>query len=485
MSVGVLLALTGPVESSLVQVLDGSGSGVRVVRRCADVPEVLAAAAAGLGAVAVLSADLPGVDRTVVSRLRAAGVRTVLVAEAVDVDRCAALGADAVEVLPQPVQALADVVTAVASAVGTGGGVPPTGRRATADGAGDGAGAGRAPGVRTGEPGPLPVARGAATDRSADGPAADGPPVDVPAAADTEAPADGPDGGASAPPQRGRLVTVWGPPGAPGRTTLAVTLAAELATLSGSALLVDADTEAPAITQVLGILDDSSAVAALARHAANGRLDRATLRRLCPVVDDTLRVMTGLTRADRWRELPEAALEVVWDVARESAPWTVVDTGAALETGAGDGTFGPRRHQATLSALRAADVVVVVGAGEPVGMRRLVMALGELTDEVLLTPGTERVVVVNRVRASAAGPSPARSIHEALVRFAGVDDAVLVPDDRPALDKAVLQGRTLTAVAPASPARLAVEQLARRLAGERERRGRRRRTGAWPAGARH
>ncbi|WP_418606036.1 DEAD/DEAH box helicase [Georgenia sp. SUBG003] len=183
----------------------------------------------------------------------------------------------------------------------------------------------------------------------------------------------------------GRLVVVWGPPGAPGRTTLAVTLAAELAVLAGSANLVDADTEAPSVTQVLGILDDASAVAAVARQALNGRLDPTVLRRLCPVVDGNLHVMTGLTRADRWRELPAAALEVVWDVARASAPWTVVDTGATLD-GDPDGAYGPRRHAATASALAAADVVVVVGAGEPVGMRRLVMALGELSDATCSLP---------------------------------------------------------------------------------------------------
>jgi Flp pilus assembly CpaE family ATPase len=107
-------------------------------------------------------------------------------------------------------------------------------------------------------------------------------------------------------------------------------------------------------------------------------------------------------------------------------------------------------------------------------MGGLVMALGELADADVLAPGARRMVVVNRVRASAAGPSPAQSVHEALARFAGVADALIVPDDRPALDRAVLQGRTLTQVAPTSPARRAVEQLAQRLSGERPRRSRRR-----------
>ncbi|WP_127131809.1 hypothetical protein [Georgenia sp. SYP-B2076] len=505
MSVGALLALTGPVEVELVQALDAPGTGVRVVRRCADVPEVLAAAAAGLGAVVVLSADLPGVDRTVVARLHAAGVAAVLVAQERDRKRCAALGADRVEPAETPVVALADVVVALARAAGRqgpAGPTPPDGpgaRHATADG---GPARRTAAGIRGGRP----TGRDESNDGRVGGAPGDRvPPTDDGRADDTgdgDAHTETPDAGADYDPTAGawadydpaagagadghgpaagagaddhgpaagagRLVAVWGPPGAPGRTTVAVTLAAELAALAGTALLVDADTEAPSVTQVLGLLDDSSAIAVVARQATHGRLDATTLERVCPVIDGGLRVLTGLTRADRWRELPPAALEVVWEVARRTSPWTVVDTGSGFEVDGGfDQAFGPQRHQATVSALAAADVVVVVGAGEPVGIRRLVMALGELGDRRVMREDAERVVVVNRVRASAAGPRAAQSIHEALARFAGVGDAVLVPDDRPALDKAVLHGRTLTQAAPSSAARAALHELARRLVGDR------------------
>lgn len=439
MTVGVLLALTGPGETALVQALDGPGTGVRVVRRCADVPELLAAAGAGLGTLAVVSAELHGVDRAVVARLSGAGVRTVLVADPADVERCRALGAEHM-MATGPVPELADLVASLAAAPGAGSGP----RRAD------------------------PAARPA-------GPADGAPPADTAAATPTDDPTVDDDGPGPARSEPGRVVAVWGPPGAPGRTTLAVTLAAELAALGGPVLLADADTQAPSVTQVLGLLDDSSAVVGVARQASSGRLTADVMRRACPAVDGSLAVMTGLTRADRWRELPGAALDAVWDTAREVYPWTVIDTGAGLDDDAGDAMFGPRRHQATASALAAADVVVVVGAGEPVGIRRLVTALSELADSGMVRPGARRIVAVNRVRASAAGPSPERSIHEALARFADVHDALIVPDDRPGLDRAVLEARTLTAAAPASPARLAVESLARELAGERPRRVRRRR----------
>ncbi|MEE6282713.1 hypothetical protein [Georgenia sp. MJ170] len=420
MTTGVLVAVRGAAEAELVGHLDAAGTGTRVVRRCADVAEVLAAGLAGLGGVAVVSADHAGLDRTVVTRLAGAGVRTVLVAAAEDEPRCLGLGAAAVlDAAGDPAQwaaAVRDVAATVEHA--------------------DGAPVVPSPGAR-----PTPeVTEAGEPDAGA-----------VPAAP------------ATAPP--GRLVVVWGPRGSPGRTSVAVDLVHELAT-TGPALLIDADTEAPSVAQVLGLLDETAGIAAAARLAGSGRLDATAFAGLCVTVADGVRLLTGLTRADRWRELPTAALDVVWERAREAAAWTVVDVAAGIEDAPGgfESAFAPRRHQATLAALAAADVVLVVGAGEPVGMHRLVLALQELADAGVTSATARRLVVVNRVRSSAAGAGAEQAVVESLARFAGVTDAVLVPDDRPAFDRAVLRGVTLAVAAPASPARDAVRELAARVA---------------------
>ncbi len=425
MTTGVLLALTGPEEAELVSLLDAPGTGLQVVRRCADVPEVVAAGLAGLGALAVVSAELPGLDRPVLRQLAAAGVRTVLVAPAADVPRCRALGATVVAEAESGPRGWAQLVDELA---------------------------------RSGDVDEPPAAR----------------PAPAVAAADA-APA-------------GRLVVVWGPRGSPGRTTVAVNLAYELAA-GGEVLLIDADTEAPSITQVLGVLDETAGIAAAARLAGDGRLDGEALRSLTRRLEKGPRLLTGLTRADRWRELPAASLDVVWERSRELTAWTVVDVGAGIDDPVGGAAAGmaPRRHQAALSALAAADVVVVVGAAEPVGMHRLVMALQELTEAAVCAPHAQRHVVVNRVRGSAAGASPEEAVIESLARFAGVSDPLLVPDDRAALDRAVLRGAALAEVAAGSRARAGVQELAQRLAGgtspgrsrRRNRRGARRaRSGA-------
>ncbi|MFE5310180.1 CpaE family protein [Isoptericola sp. NPDC056605] len=439
--VTVLCAVRGAAETDVVLALGGPGSGVTVTRRCGDVAELLAAAAAGAGAVALVSGDLPGLDREAVGRLHAAGVRVVALGDDVaPAPRLHALGVDAV------VERYDEALLLAA--------------------------------VRDAAPVPAAASAPGAPDLLVLGRAAD---VDDPLAAEEvrgleDAVAD------DAAPRRGRVVAVWGPVGAPGRTTTAIELAAVLGGLSGGrrrhgrarreaasagtehALVVDADTYGASVAARLGLLDDAPGLAAVARAAAHGSLDLPTLARHSPVVGGRLRVLTGITRAARWPELPASAVEVVLERARELADWTVVDCGPLLEA---DellmyDTHAPQRNGATLAALQAADVVVVVGAADPVGVQRLVRGLEDLRDVPVPVSG-ERVVVANRVRASAAGSRPEAAVRDALARYAGVDDVHLVPDDPAGLDAALLAGRTLAEEAPGSSVTVAFEGLAQRV----------------------
>jgi len=264
----------------------------------------------------------------------------------------------------------------------------------------------------------------------------------------------------------GRVVAVWGPAGAPGRTTTAVALASEVAALGRSALLVDADVYGGAVAQVLGLLDESPGLAAATRLANAGTLDLPALAGLARAVGPQLRVLTGIARADRWPELRPASLEVVLELGRSLAAVTVVDCAFALEQDeelAYD-TAAPRRNGATLTALETADTVVAVGSGDPVGLHRLVRGLADLREAV---PGVEPLVVVNRVRSSAVPGDTAGEIRAALSRYAGVTDCVLVPLDVAGVDSALAAGRTLAEASPASPARAALASLAAALVGVR------------------
>lgn len=413
--VTVLVAVRAADEEASAVTVLGSQPRVTVVRRCAELAELLAAAEAGAGTAAVVSGDLPGLDREAVGRLRSAGLRVVAVEDpATPAERLAGLGCDAVV-------AGGDAENLVAAVRG------------------------------------------------------DAPEVVEPRSL-------APDLGGRA----GTVVAVWGPPGSPGRTTTAIELAAALAGIgtevprrsgllrrprpvtrphgSDTVLLADADTYASSVTSRLGLLDDAPGLAAAARAAGQGVLDVVTLAGHSPVVLPGVRVLTGITRASRWPELPATSLDMVFQRCRELAAWTVVDCGPVLEV---DellmyDTRAPQRNGATLSALQAADVVVVVGGADPVGLQRLVRGLEDLRDAAVPVSAA-RLVVVNRVRDAAVGRRAESQVRDALARYAGVEDVHLVPDDPAGLDTALLAGRVLAECAPGSPARAAFVGLAGRV----------------------
>jgi Flp pilus assembly CpaE family ATPase len=412
MAVQVFTAVTGAAwESSLVGALDRSDHGVTVVRRCVDVSELLAAAATGTGQAALLSAELRRLDVDAVDRLTAAGVAVVGLVEPGDekaADRLRQLGV--LHVLPADSEAEV-IAQALREAV---------------------AGAPAAP-------------------RDIADPQTALPALGLPAP-DDERPAG-----------RGRLVAVWGPTGAPGRTTVAVGVADEAARLGVSSLLVDADVYGGVVAQVLGLLDDSPGLAGAARQAGAGTLDSAALVRLAWAVRPQLRVLTGLARADRWPELRPRAVTTVLEEARRLAELTVVDCAFNLEDDEelSFDTAAPRRNGATLAVLEAADTVVCVSGADPVALQRCVRALDDLR-EVL--PEVSPVLVVNQVRRGPVAGDPQREIAAAMERFSGRDVAFFLPADRRATDAALAAGRTLAEVAPGSALRAGLRGMAAVLA---------------------
>ncbi|WP_380167546.1 CpaE family protein [Jannaschia sp. R86511] len=483
--VAVVSAVAGATESAVASALSGRRDLV-LVRRCADVAELLSVVEAGLAGVAVLSESFPQLDADVVDRLRHHGCAVVGVVDPQreSSERLRAWGVVVVDVDPgagpatgtsEPSDAALALARAVLTAgpraagpaagpgspAGPGSGAAATGR-ATTGGAGAAGGPGRAAGAGASggaDGAQVPHASGyswpAGTPRPAHaGPGAPPGPVDPddPTAARSAEPAD-------VVTRRGRLVAVWGPAGAPGRTTVAVGVAAELAAAGAEVLLVDADTYAASVAQVLGLLDESPGLVAAVRAGLDGRLDPDRLARLAPVVAPRLRVLTGLTRSARWSELRPAGLQAVWSSARRLVDHVVVDLATPLEEDdeLSYDTAAPRRNGAALDVLRAADDVLVVGSADPVGLQRLVRGLQDLA---LAVPGVSPQVVVNRVRSDAVGRNPRLRVREALDRFAGVRDLRLVPDDRPATDRALLAGRTLHEAAPDSPASLALRATA-------------------------
>jgi Flp pilus assembly CpaE family ATPase len=427
-SVGLLTAIGNPTrEADLVAALGREAHGVHVVRRCVDVADLVATATAGVARAAVLSADLRRLDGETLTRLAVSGVAVVgLVPSADDSAEHRLRRLGVAHVLP--LDAPADVIAReVLSAVTTGAVAP--------------AHAMAAPGAL------VPPAPRSAGDADVDASRADA---------------------------SGVVVAVWGPTGAPGRTSVAIGLAAELAALGTETLLVDADVYGGSVGQLLGLLDESPGLAGACRLANNGSLDHGALAELAVQVRPGLRVLTGISRAERWPELRPSALDVVFGLARSLAAVTVVDCGFCLERDEelSFDTAAPRRNGATLTVLEGADTVLAVASGDPIGLHRYVRGLAELAEAV---PTVSPVTVVNRVRAAAVGGGNAQTeIRTALERFAGVRDAWFVPLDIASYDSAVASGRMLTEAAKNSPARTVLQSLAASLVGAPTPRRRRR-----------
>jgi MinD-like ATPase involved in chromosome partitioning or flagellar assembly len=260
-----------------------------------------------------------------------------------------------------------------------------------------------------------------------------------------------------------RVIAVWGPAGAPGRTTIAIGLAAELAARGHSVCLIDADTYGGTVAPALGLLDESPGFAAACRLAGADTLTAAELDRVAQTASSAsgapFSVLTGIGRPHRWPELSARRVTAVLDQCRQWRSIVIVDAGFNLE---GDEEVSsdlaaPRRNGATIAALRVADAVVAVGAADPIGLARLLRTHADLLETV----ETAKVrIVANRVRASVLGIDPHGQVRQSLDRFAGIRDAVLIDDDQDAADAALLTARPVPAAAPRSSLSKGVAELA-------------------------
>lgn len=376
----LLLAAGEAWESPALADLEAHPGAV-VLKRCVDVDDLLAAVASGQADVAVVSLDAPGLDSSSIAHLRRHAVRPVAVtrmrSDDPDVREHARRLGVAVVVGAGELDSLPAVVTSIEDGADT---------------------------------------------WSRDGVAAAPPRVPEPATG------------------TGRVVVVWGPAGAPGRTTVATNLACEVARRGVDVVLADLDPYGGAVAQQLGILDEVSGLLSASRLASSGQLDDR-FASVCRGIGEHLAVVTGLPRADRWREVRAAQADQLLERAR-SAGEVVVDTGFCLEDDGGADFGGrPTRNALTLAALEQADEVVVVGAADPVGLARLARGLVDLRDR---TAGLPVRVVVNRMRGSIGWSE--KEIAGMVEGFSRTTGLHFLPEDRSGTDRALVSGRPLVEV---------------------------------------
>ena len=271
MTIGLLTAGSGQTwENDLVAALDVSGAPFRVVKRCVDIADVLAEAGTGQISVLVISASLRRLDTEAVHRLQVCKVAVVGVHQAAD--HRAAIRLDRIGIsiaLPDDVGAAVMIATArtAAEAISATPGVPAPSTSAAVEAE---PGSDRVHGT-TGIAGGHPAGDGSGGGHPADGHRATSFSSDPTAAllyTQIEPPEEP---AAESNPPNGRVIAVWGPTGAPGRTTVAAGLAVAAAG-SIATLLIDADVYGGVLASAFGLLDESPGLAGACRMAANGRL---------------------------------------------------------------------------------------------------------------------------------------------------------------------------------------------------------------------
>lgn len=247
---------------------------------------------------------------------------------------------------------------------------------------------------------------------------------------------------------RGRVIAVWGPVGAPGRTTISAALASLLARRGVKTVLVDGDQRSGSVAPALGLLDEVPGFVASCRLADRGNLTPDDLRRLAHRYDSGGSAFDVLTGVSATRVYPEVTADSVTEVMEGCrGVWeaVVVDVGsdvAALEQ-APDAS-----HIVATTLIAEADEVIALCRATPVGVARFARAYPDVVqrrDDRPVTP------VVNGVDTSRRAMKDEATLREALRRFAGVNAPAVVPRDPDSCLAAEMAGVSVVDCAPKSP----------------------------------
>ena len=252
----------------------------------------------------------------------------------------------------------------------------------------------------------------------------------------------------------GKIVTVWGTHGAPGRSTIAFNLAALAAQQGQQVCLIDADTYAPSLDALMALEDTGSGLAILCSDADRAQLDEkkagAIMERV-PLKNGTFDFLSGITSSSRWPEVRARAFAEVLEWLKHRYDLVICDVAAPIEVDE-ELTFdgpAPRRNAATLTALACADRVIALGEADVIGLPRLINLAREVQSRPdLFAPETDVQYWLNRSRREAAGFNPEAKMRDNWARYLSVSLTGVIPYERKVMDRLRRNGEALLEVAP-------------------------------------
>ncbi len=246
----------------------------------------------------------------------------------------------------------------------------------------------------------------------------------------------------------GMSIGVWGATGAPGRTTVATSVASLFAARGMKTLVIDADSRSGAIAPALGLLDEVPGFVAACRLVDRGQLTSDDLRRLAhryQAAGHSFDVLTGVTSG---RLHPEVNADTVTDVLSNCLRmWEVVVVDAGSDCAPVDRAPTPAEVVAT-TVVSVSDAVLAVVAATPVGVARFSRAFPDVTARRV---GKPVKVLLNGVDMSRRSLADEATLREALRRFADVNVADVIPREASGCRQAEMSGVSVADATPQSP----------------------------------
>lgn len=391
----VLLALRGSLETEVVTALGSAKPSIVVARRCADLAEVLAAAQAGIGSIAIIE----DADMTFIHDLHSCGVQIVAVAAG---ENGRERGIDAI-CSPFAAEVLACVQSLISNPLPA----------ATFDAPSEPQAEGQLVAVwgSAGSPGRSVLARDLAAEFAARN---------------------------CAEPSRSRGWGRWG------KKSRHRSGSFDTENTTRHTLLIDADTYNPSLAQLVSLNQESSALIAAARHINMGKMSTESLSELCVPVGN-FSFLAGLNVGRRWREIPAPIARELFSQAKKGWGMTVVDCASQAEKR--DFSYDDERDGVTCELLESADDIVIVGQAGVLGVRRLLNCLDEVAKHDL-----SRVhIAVTHTRKSRKTGDDRQEIGRILA-MKGYKNVHWISEDRGVYEEAENRGMLLREVSTSSQA---------------------------------
>jgi len=255
-------------------------------------------------------------------------------------------------------------------------------------------------------------------------------------------------------------VAVWGPAGAPGKSTLALNLADAFAKQGKRTLLIDADLVAPSLALMIGAAELGSGISVACRLAREAKLDDQELRRISLQIDSggsPFTLLPGISGASRWPEITPSALEAVLRVAAIGFDIAVIDLASSLEPALNTPAAAVSRNELTRHMVANADHLLAVSLADAIGVHRMLRQI--LDVQKLRTDGVVHLAI-NRVRETVSSGNIEKQLIETFASLVKISPAYFLPNDPSATDSAVKSGVTVRLAKRRSLLARSIQQLA-------------------------